>query len=161
MLLCFFNNLIYREVFGKRLSPDGDCDFTPHQGLLKDVVELMADFAAKDLFPSMGWIDLLTEWRAKLQRAFRTMDQLFEDEIEQRMQSTNDGQRLDQQPTPVKFFLDILLSLQDDEEGKSSVLSRKEIKAILMVRFSPRYAFMKKKKKKKKKKFFLCYRTCS
>ncbi|KAG0447702.1 hypothetical protein HPP92_028172 [Vanilla planifolia] len=26
------------------------CDFTPHQGLLRDVVELMADLAAKDLF---------------------------------------------------------------------------------------------------------------
>ncbi|KAG0471092.1 hypothetical protein HPP92_015638 [Vanilla planifolia] len=136
MLLCFFNNLIFRKVFGKRVSADGECDFTPHQGLLRDVVELMADFAAKDLFPSMGWIDVLTGWRAKLERAFRKMDQLFEVEIEQRMQSTNNGQRLDQPPTRLEYFLDILLRLQDEEEGKISVLSRKEIKAILMNMFT-------------------------
>ncbi|KAG0469623.1 hypothetical protein HPP92_016323 [Vanilla planifolia] len=135
MLLCFFNNLIFRKVFGKRVSADGECDFTPHQGLLRDVVELMADLAAKDLFPSLGWIDVLTGWRAKLEGVLRTMDQLFEDEIEQRMQSTNNGQRFVQQPGRVEYFLDILLRFQD-EQGESSVFSRKEIKAILMNMFT-------------------------
>ncbi|KAI0525104.1 hypothetical protein KFK09_004495 [Dendrobium nobile] len=125
ILICFFNNVIYREVFGKRISVDGECWISPIQNMLRELLMLMNhDFGAADLFPSMGWIDLLTGWRGKLDNVFKKMDSFFEESIKERLLAIErDGRHQ-------VYFLDTLLNLQNTKDGAS--LSFDQIKAILL-----------------------------
>ncbi|KAH0460625.1 hypothetical protein IEQ34_011288 [Dendrobium chrysotoxum] len=123
-LICFFNNVIFREVFGKRISADGECGISPLQNMLRELVILLNEFGAADLFPSLGWIDLLTGWRGNLDKVFTKMDFFFEESIKERLLAIKrDGRR-------ELYFLDTLLNLQNTKDGAS--LSIDQIKAILV-----------------------------
>ncbi|PKU71388.1 cytochrome P450 71A1-like [Dendrobium catenatum] len=124
ILICFFNNVIFREVFGKRISADGECGTSPLQNMLRELVILLNEFGAADLFPSLGWIDLLTGWRGNLDKVFKKMDFFLEESIKERLLVIKrDGRR-------EMYFLDTLLNLQNTKDGAS--LSIDQIKAILM-----------------------------
>lgn len=131
MALCIFNNITYREVFGKRLSADGECGTSPHHDLIMAAVSFLGGFNVSDFFPSFWWVDFLMGSRMKLERRFREMDALFEEEIEERLLSIeNHGRRAPQD------FLDVLLFCQVQKDPLLGfLLSGDEIKALLMDMF--------------------------
>lgn len=128
MALCLFNNITFREVFGKRISAEGECGSSPHHDMIMEVVALMGGFNVSDFFPSFGWVDFVTGNRLKLWRSFRKMDGLFEKEIEERLKTIDRSQHQD--------FLDVLLLCQVEEDPSLGfLLSRDEVKAILVDMF--------------------------
>ncbi|KAK8940432.1 Cytochrome P450 71A1 [Platanthera zijinensis] len=131
MALCLFNNITFREVFGKRISADGECGSSPHHDMVMEVVALMGGFNVSDFFPSFGWVDFLTGNRLKLRRSFRQMDALFEKEIEERLKTIHSHGRSQHQD-----FLDVLLLCQVERDPNLGfLLSRDEIKALLVDMF--------------------------
>ncbi|KAK8968879.1 Cytochrome P450 71A1 [Platanthera guangdongensis] len=131
MALCLFNNITFREVFGKRISADGECGSSTHHDMVMEVVALMGGFNVSDFFPSFGWVDFLTGNRLKLWRSFRKMDALFEKEIEERLKTIDSHGRSQHQD-----FLDVLLLCQVEKDPNLGfLLSRDEIKALLVDMF--------------------------
>ncbi|XP_020591838.1 cytochrome P450 71A1-like [Phalaenopsis equestris] len=131
MALCLFNNIIYREVFGKRLSADGECGASPHHDMIMMAVSFMGGFTVSDFFPSFWWADFLTGSRMKLQRCFRMMDELYEKEIEERWVSI---ERLGRSP-PQDILDVLLLCLVQKNPLLGFLLSRNEVKALLLDMF--------------------------
>ncbi|KAL0912101.1 hypothetical protein M5K25_018050 [Dendrobium thyrsiflorum] len=127
MAFCYFNNLIFREVFGKRVSPEGECGWSPLQGLLREVVTSMSQLGTADLFPWLGWLDLLTGWQAKLDKVYEKMDLVYEEKIKEHMAQINEGKR------DSDDFLDVLLHLLGNE---GSSLTMDQIKGLLMNMFT-------------------------
>ncbi|KAG0497517.1 hypothetical protein HPP92_002208 [Vanilla planifolia] len=127
MALCLFNNIAYREVFSKRVSAEGDCTVSPHHGLIKEMMELMAGFNFRDFFPSLWWVDVLSGWKAKLDGRFREMDRTFEKEIQERLKNGL-GRYGD--------FLDEILQRElEFDPSLGFHLSRNDVKALLMDMF--------------------------
>ncbi|KAH0455899.1 hypothetical protein IEQ34_015931 [Dendrobium chrysotoxum] len=127
MAFCYFNNLIFREVFGKRVSPEGECGWSPLQGLLREVVSSMSQLGTADLFPWFGWLDLLTGWQARLDKVYEKMDLVYEEKIREHMARISEG-KLDSDD-----FLDVLLHLLANE---GSSLTMDQIKGLLMNMFT-------------------------
>ncbi|XP_039146737.1 cytochrome P450 71A1-like [Dioscorea cayenensis subsp. rotundata] len=130
MFLCMSNNIICREVFGKRFSDDGECNRSEHHDLVLEIMELIGGFSLGDFFPSLKyWLNLFTGWHGKLERNFKRMDELFEREIEEHSSSLYDDHGHEEED-----FLDVLLKLQKDFSLGFS-LTKDHIKAILMNMF--------------------------
>ncbi|XP_020591819.1 cytochrome P450 71A1-like [Phalaenopsis equestris] len=131
MALCLYNNIIYREAFGKRLSAEGECGASPHHDLIMMVVTFMGGFTVSDFFPSFWWADFLTGSRAKLERCFRVMDGMVEKEIEERLFTIERGGR-----SPYPDILDSLLLCQVQKNPLLGfLLSRNDVKALLLDMF--------------------------
>ncbi|KAK8969313.1 Cytochrome P450 71B36 [Platanthera guangdongensis] len=128
-MLAFTMNNLFRQVFGKRIFVDGEHESRPVNDILREMLCIMAEFGAEDLFPSMGWFDVLTGWRRKLGQSFQKMDSMFEEEIRERILLNSGGS------VQEHCFLDFLLQPQEAEEDDQS-LTMDEIKAILMDMFT-------------------------
>ncbi|PKA66534.1 Cytochrome P450 71A1 [Apostasia shenzhenica] len=83
--VCLLQNIIFREVFSRRLSADGECKLSPYSDLIKDMMSMMTSFNVRDFFPSFWWLDFLTGWRIKLEKKFEQMNQIYEKEIQARL----------------------------------------------------------------------------
>ncbi|KAK8969152.1 Cytochrome P450 71A1 [Platanthera guangdongensis] len=146
-LLCYANNIIFRVLFGKRISTDGECESNPLKNLLRELGCAMAEIGAGDLFPSLGWVDVLTGWRRKIGRIFEKMDLVFEEEIRDRMlmKSTVVGGDVSSS-VHHGDFLDTLLhhhhhqflhaAADREEEDDDQSLTINDIKAIFMNMFT-------------------------
>ncbi|XP_073114113.1 cytochrome P450 71A1 isoform X1 [Elaeis guineensis] len=121
MSFCLFNNITTREIFGRRISSDGDCTSSKYHILLNEMMSLLGGFILGDFFPSMWWLDVLTGTRARLERSFHSMDELLEEEIKKHMHGG--GSRDD--------FIGVLLELQKDL-SLGFPLTRDHIKGVLM-----------------------------
>ncbi|XP_008778632.1 cytochrome P450 71A1-like [Phoenix dactylifera] len=121
MSFCLFNNITTREIFGRRISGDGDCTSSKYHHLLNEMMSLLGGFFLGDFFPSMEWLDVLTGTRARLKRSFHAMDELLEEEIEKHIHGG--GSRDD--------FIGVLLRLQKDL-SLGFPLTRDHIKGIAM-----------------------------
>jgi len=92
--------------------------------LSRSVMVLFAAFCFRDFFPSLGWIDVLTGIILNMTAAFRGLDAIFDQVIEEHKIEKSD----DDQPKRLDF-LDILLRLQ-----KNSMLdielTKNNVKAI-------------------------------
>ncbi|KAK8940879.1 5-epiaristolochene 1,3-dihydroxylase [Platanthera zijinensis] len=146
-LLCYANNIIFRVLFGKRISADGECESNPLKNLLGELGCLMAEIGAGDLFPSLGWVDVLTGWRRKIGRTFEKMDLVFEEEIRERLPMKSSaggggGGGVSASSVHHGDFLDTLLFHQslheasDHEEDAHQTLTINDIKAIFMNMFT-------------------------
>ncbi|KAI0498758.1 hypothetical protein KFK09_019650 [Dendrobium nobile] len=127
MAFYYINNLIFREVFGKRLSPDGECGWSPLQGLVSEVAAAMGQLGNADLFPWLGWLDLLTGWRAKLDKIYEKMNLMYEENIREHMARISEGKG------DSENLLDVLLHLYT-KEGSS--LTMDQIKGLLTNMFT-------------------------
>ncbi|EHA8586207.1 Cytochrome P450 71A9 [Cocos nucifera] len=120
MSFCLFNNITTREIFNRRISRDGECTRSKYHDLLREMMSLLGGFVLGDFFPMMGWLDVLTGTRARLERSFHGMDELLEEEIEKHMHG---GSQDD--------FIGVLLRLQKDL-SLGFPLTRDHIKGIAM-----------------------------
>ncbi|KAK8966603.1 Cytochrome P450 71A1 [Platanthera guangdongensis] len=149
---CLFNNIMFREVFGKRpTAAGGDGE---HSGMMRsryheliaEVTCLMGVFFLGDLFPSLAWVDVIRGWRGKLDRSFRALDAVLEQEIaegllKQRKRQLEATPSEEQEEEEDYCFLDVLLRhLTDDDQNEKSdsvglQLNTVEAKALLMDMF--------------------------
>ncbi|XP_073101142.1 cytochrome P450 71A1-like [Elaeis guineensis] len=125
MFFCLFSNIITRQVFGRRISGDGEYTSSKYYGLLREIFSLLGGFILGDFFPMMEWLDVLTGTRARLERSFHAMDELLEEEIEKHVQG---GGNCDD-------FMSILLGLQNDPT-REFPLTRDHIKAVVLDMFA-------------------------
>ncbi|KAH7652950.1 Costunolide synthase protein [Dioscorea alata] len=134
MFLCIMNNIICRQVFGKRFSDDGQYNRSKLHDLVMEAVELMGGFSVGDSFPCLGWLSVITGFQGKIERNFKRMDEFFEGEIEEHCLSLMNDQGVhdDQEQ---EDFLDALLKSQKDSANLGFSLTRDHIKAILMDMF--------------------------
>ncbi|PKU81695.1 cytochrome P450 71A1-like [Dendrobium catenatum] len=141
MMLCLFNNLIYRKVFGKRISAvPGDCGRSQHHEMIMEVVAFTSEICVGDFFPSLAWLDGLTSWRGRLEKAFRAMDRVFEQEIEEGMKRRRGREEekssMGEDINADSCLLDILLKCQEEMDSSLGfLLTRDMIKAVLMDMF--------------------------
>ncbi|KAG0482763.1 hypothetical protein HPP92_010847 [Vanilla planifolia] len=131
MLLCLFNNIVYRKLFGKRISAPGNCGRSRHHELIMQVVAFTAETSVGDFFPCLGWIDVLTGWRSKLEKRFKAMDGLLKEEIEERMRNRRGRQHID----PVNFLDALLRSEAGMDFFLDFLQDQNVIKAVLMDMF--------------------------
>uniref|UniRef100_A0A1D1Y4L7 Cytochrome P450 71A1 n=1 Tax=Anthurium amnicola TaxID=1678845 RepID=A0A1D1Y4L7_9ARAE len=120
--LCLFNNITCRQAFGKRSSDDGRCGRSKFHDMLMDSIELFGGFCASDFFPSMAWLNVLTGFHARLEKAFHSFDSFLEQEIEAHLRRDDDSG---------DDFLSVLLRLQKDP-SLGFHLTREHIKAVLV-----------------------------
>ncbi|XP_017702360.2 cytochrome P450 71A1-like [Phoenix dactylifera] len=121
MSFCLFNNITTREIFGRRISSDGDCTSSKYHPLLIEMMSLLGGFFLGDFFPSMEWLDVITGTRARLKRSFLAMDEFLEEEIEKHIHG---GGSPDD-------FISVLVGLQKDL-SLGFPLTRDHIKGIAM-----------------------------
>ncbi|KAM0937043.1 putative premnaspirodiene oxygenase [Dioscorea sansibarensis] len=133
MFLCLKNNIICREVFGKRFSDDGECNRSEHHDLVLEMVELMGGFFLADFFPSFKWLSVVTGLQRKLERNFERINDLFEREIEEHSLSLTNYQGRDDKEE--EDFVDVLLKSQQDSTNLGFALTRDQIKGVLLNMF--------------------------
>ncbi|KAK8951363.1 Cytochrome P450 71A1 [Platanthera zijinensis] len=145
---CLFNNIMFREVFGKRpTAAGGDGEYSGtmrsrYHELIAEVIFLMGVFFLGDLFPSLGWVDVIRGWKGKLDRSFRALDAVLEEEIAEGLKRRE--RQLEAMPSEEEddfCFLDVLLRhLTNDDQNENNgpvglQLNRVEAKSLLMFRF--------------------------
>ncbi|KAJ8748031.1 hypothetical protein K2173_011852 [Erythroxylum novogranatense] len=123
MLLSVSNNMISRTALGRVYEEEsGKKNFGD---LAKGWIDLLGSLCFKDTVPSLGWMDVLSGFNARLDSTFRALDEFLDQVIEQHRESEN----YDEQD-----FVNILLRLQKD--GSLGLdLTPDNIKAILMSMF--------------------------
>ncbi|KAK8951359.1 Cytochrome P450 71A1 [Platanthera zijinensis] len=148
---CLFNNIMFREVFGKRpTAAGGDGEYSGmmrsrYHELIAEVIFLMGVFFLGDLFPSLGWVDVIRGWKERLDRSFRALDAVLEQEIAEGLLKQRKRQ-LEAKPSEEEeedyCFLDVILRhLTDDDQNEKSdsvgfqQLNTVEAKALLMDMF--------------------------
>lgn len=134
MLIAASNNIVSRCVLGQKYdTPDGSGSFGE---LGRKMMKQLAAFSVGDLFPSLGWIDILTGQISEFKATFCALDSFFDQVIadHKRMKKSEDGQ------SDKKDFVEILLQVQDGAKYDFP-LTNDNIKAILMVCFFLYYFF--------------------
>ncbi|CAA7389253.1 unnamed protein product [Spirodela intermedia] len=111
-------------------SNDGECQKSKFHDQTRDSIELLTGFSPSDLFPSMGWLNVVTGLHARLEKAFHFFDNFFDEQIEAHRRRNSDDET---------DFMSILLRLQQDTSLGFN-LTREQIKSIIWKRastFSP------------------------
>jgi cytochrome P450 family 71 subfamily A len=120
MLIETANNIICRCIFGRKYDGDG----YRFGELGRRIMAQVLDLSIGDLFPLLGWVDVLTGQIKNFKATFEEMNDFFDSVIVEHKMAGRDPNKKD--------FLDILLQLQDD--GRSEFdLTQKDLKALLMV----------------------------
>ncbi|XP_011627085.2 cytochrome P450 71A1 [Amborella trichopoda] len=98
--------------------------------IVQELNSLLGSFFAADLFPSMGWVDVLTGIRARVKKNFRELDSFLDEVIR------NHRDKGVLEPTTAnKDFVDILLQAQKDY-SLDIPLTLDNLKAIILDMFA-------------------------
>ncbi|GMY14966.1 cytochrome P450 71A1-like [Fagus crenata] len=126
MFVTISSNIICRSALGSKYEgEEGSQSF----GLLsRRAMELIGVFCFEDLFPYLGWLDVLTGFSGRLRRTSNALNAILDQIIEEH-QKNDDNDQSDK-----KDFVDILFYLQ--RNGMLDIsLTRENIKAILLDMF--------------------------
>lgn len=127
MFATISNNIICRSSLG--LKYEGEEGRMSFGKLSKKVMELLGAFCFEDLFPHLGWMDILTGFSAKLRTTSEALNAVLDQIIDEHIK------RGDSNQSDKKDFVDILLGLQ--RSGMLDInLTKKNIKALLLVSLS-------------------------
>jgi len=132
MLIETTNNMICRCIFGRKYDDEG-CRLGE---IGRKITSQVLDLSMGDLFPMLGWVDVLTGQIKKLKDSFEEMNDFFDRVIVEHKMSRRDPKKKD--------FLDILLQLQDDGLTEFE-LTQNDLKALLMVFLSIPFSSWKNK----------------
>lgn len=126
ILVATAHNILCRCIFGRKYdAEDGNYRFGE---LTRKVMTQVGEFSVGDLFPLLGWIDVLTGQIKKFKTTFEELDTFFDEVIAERKTARRESKKKD--------FLDILLQLQDGGGMLDFELTTDDIKALLLVCFS-------------------------
>lgn len=101
--------------------------------LVRQAVDLIGAFCFEDLFPSLGWMDVLTGFSSRLRRTSRALHAILDQIIEDH-QTNGDSDQSDE-----RNFLDILLCVQKNGMPGHD-LTKENIKALILVSLSLIYS---------------------
>ncbi|KAF6156802.1 hypothetical protein GIB67_033271 [Kingdonia uniflora] len=119
MALTLSNNLACRCALGTK-SEDGNKEISE---MSREVSRLLGALCFEDLYPSLGWIDVLTGLRSRFRKVTRDIDTYLEQIIDEHISKT-------QEDDSKQDFLDLLLRVQVDIN-----LTRENIKGLLLDMF--------------------------
>ncbi|KAJ4822753.1 hypothetical protein Tsubulata_004138, partial [Turnera subulata] len=124
MFLTVTNNVLSRSALGRVYeTASGDKSFGE---LSRLAIDLVAQFCFQDLFPYLGWMDVVTGLVATLKTTSRALHDFLDRVIEEHLLSNREDD------SDAKDLVDILLRLQRDG-GLDIDLTRDSLKAILMI----------------------------
>ncbi|XP_058112892.1 cytochrome P450 71A1-like [Magnolia sinica] len=118
LMLALTSTIISRAAFGK--SYEGGDQKTNFHGSFEETQALFASFFYADYIPWLGWIDVVTRQRARLEKCFQDMDVFYEQVIDEHLNPKRVKQNQED-------LVDVLIRVQKDLH-----LSRDHIKALLM-----------------------------
>ena len=122
LLLSLSNDITCRAALGRRYYGGGDAFL---QRMLKESQDVFAGLFFADYLPVLGWLDVLTGMRGKLEKNFRELDEFYQKVIKEHMdERRSHGEGED--------TMDALLRIQKE----ATHLTMEHIKGILMVYFS-------------------------
>ncbi|PIA51526.1 hypothetical protein AQUCO_01100407v1 [Aquilegia coerulea] len=117
------NNIISRVALGRSWG-------TEYAELTTQVMDLFGILSMEDVFPSLGWIDVLTGLHRKMKKTSKTMHQFVDEVIEEHVLGRNDDNRKADQ----KDFVDILLDYEEDPTPTFE-FTRENLKAVIIDMF--------------------------
>ncbi|TXG50170.1 hypothetical protein EZV62_022694 [Acer yangbiense] len=122
LTLLLANNIVFRVTFGKRLDDGGDSGASI-ESLMRETQAMLGSPNVADFFPWMKWINKFNGREKSLEKYFRELDKLLDEEI----QEHHDQKR----PEPEREDLvDVLVRLQKDS-SQPIALTNDHIKAVL------------------------------
>ena len=135
MLQTVANNVIARSVLGRRVEEETAGGNSNKFGeLSRRMMIQSASFCYRDLFPSLGWLDVVTGRIGRLKATAREFDALFDQVIEEHRISEISDEDNDQ--SDEKDLVHTILKLQKD--GRLGIeLNQDNLKALLLVSLSP------------------------
>lgn len=117
-----------RAAFGRKYSEEGDERRT--SGLLRRVNELLGSIYMGELNPWLGWIDWLRRIDKRVDECSKEMDDILVKVVNDHIaRAEKDGNIHDQMGG--KDFVDVLLSINQEDKEVSIALSKTDIKAIV------------------------------
>ncbi|KAK2663613.1 hypothetical protein Ddye_002187 [Dipteronia dyeriana] len=117
------NNIVCRVTFGKRLDDGGDSGASRFEKLIREIQAILGSPNVADFFPWMEWINKFNGRDKSLEKCFRELDNLLDEEI----QEHHDLKR----PEPEhEDLVDVLVRLQKDS-SQAIALTNDHIKAVL------------------------------
>ncbi|KAL9439093.1 hypothetical protein AB3S75_024705 [Citrus x aurantiifolia] len=134
MLQTVANNIIARSVLGRRVEEETAGGNSNKFGeLSRRMMIQSASFCYRDLFPSLGWLDVVTGRIGRLKAIAREFDALFDQVIEEHRISEISDEDNDQ--SAEKDLVHTILKLQKD--GRLGIeLNQDNLKALLLDMFS-------------------------
>ncbi|XP_031737570.1 cytochrome P450 71A1-like [Cucumis sativus] len=127
LLLSTSNNIVGRCVLGEKFVEEHDGYFGE---VTRKAMVLLAEFCVGDVFPWLGWIDVLKGFHGQLKACAETLDKLVEKVIEERREKLKSGDDLPSE----KDFVGVMLKLQQ-QDALDYHFTMENFKAILMVLF--------------------------
>ncbi|ERN15840.1 hypothetical protein AMTR_s00039p00169050 [Amborella trichopoda] len=126
------NRIICRVALG---YSEGDQTEHRFYKIIQELNSLVGSFCAADLFASMGWIDILTGFHARLKKNFRELDCFLDKVIRD-----HKSKEVSEATTTNEDFVDILLQAQKDYI-LDIPLTLDNLKAIILVLFHTKICF--------------------
>ncbi|XP_058102164.1 cytochrome P450 71A1-like isoform X2 [Magnolia sinica] len=117
LMLSLTSTIISRAAFGKSYRGGAKTNF---HGVFEEAQALFAAFFYADYIPWLGWIDVVSGQRARLEKSFQDMDMFYNQVIDEHL----DPERVKQEQ---EDLVDVLIRVQKDHH-----LTRDHIKALLM-----------------------------
>ncbi|XP_044485179.1 cytochrome P450 71A1-like [Mangifera indica] len=125
MLVGVSDNIASRCILGRRAEEEnGESKFGE---IAKKLTSQFASLCIGDMFPSFGWVDVVTGLIGRLKATFKELDAFLDEVIEEHRIEERDGKG---KQSDKKDFVDILLQLHRD--GMFEELNKDNLKAILM-----------------------------
>ncbi|KAF9591827.1 hypothetical protein IFM89_008477 [Coptis chinensis] len=119
LIVTVTNNLISRVTLGKSWEV---C--AKYADLPKQVMELIGNFSVEDLFPSLGWIDVLTGLHKKMKRVSKAMSQFLDEVIDEHLKSRKD------EDDETRDFVDLLIKYHMDPTLGCEI-TRENLRALI------------------------------
>nr|ALG05123.1 cytochrome P450 [Sinopodophyllum hexandrum] len=121
IIICFAKNLVLRCALGGELEKQNNFEKSS-----RELMKLMGAFSFADLFPWMGWIDVLSGLNGRMKKVSRKLDAFLDQVIDEHVSEMKDGDGQD--------FVDLLLLAQRDSSNDIKI-TRDSVKAILLDMF--------------------------
>lgn len=121
LLVGISNNIVSKAVLGRKLEGGTGKDSIGE--LTRRAMELFGVFSFQDVFPILGWLDVLTGLTSNLKRTSKKLHDFLGQVIEDHKNSKSNSDKMD--------FVDILLKHQRDND-LPVVLSDDNVKAVLL-----------------------------
>jgi len=122
-------DIICRATLGKKYCK-GVGGINKVRNMIGELEKLLGSFPIGDLIPSLAWLDHLSGLSARVKRNSKEWDDFLEAILNEHLQAKRDASNNHKEDGN---FVDVLLSLNEQNGSESICLSRDNIKALIMV----------------------------
>ncbi|XP_078174667.1 cytochrome P450 71A1-like [Carex rostrata] len=135
MLFKLTNDIICRATLGYKFSDDGS---DKAYSLLTQFSVHLGTILVGENLPCLGWLDWLLGSKKRMRKTAEGLDNFLESAIDEHLTAKRDnlGDGENGVPMEVSDLVDVLLTIQDNDEEIGISLSRNNIKAIILDLFA-------------------------